>query len=173
MYLHDSSRAWLTVADFCYFPSWPLLDTAMFAFIWGEGFLGAGKMRLGVTSLAAVSYSLNPQRLYAALSWFHCSINPGGSVSLLSVTDLLGPHRSGGCCQKCEFQHRFKNREREERKSFKYVLRSFKKNKSQNKISLFIHWLAEHLQDIKQRLSPGRWLGWDGKELSKISRAQY
>lgn len=76
----------------------------------GEGLPGAGKMCLGVTSLAAVSYSLNLQHLYPSPSWFHCFINPGSGVSLISVTDLLGPHESRGCCQKCEFKHYFKNR---------------------------------------------------------------
>lgn len=105
MYLHDSSRARLTMEDLCHFPSRPLLDTAMFALRWGfcgaskcEGLPGAGKTCLDVTALA--SEELFPKATGSLRSsWLLSALfKPMQRVSLLSVTDLLGSHKSGGCC---------------------------------------------------------------------------
>lgn len=124
MDLHDSSTARLTVEDLCYFPSWPLLSAAVRGFggVSKPGILpDTGKMCLGVTSLASVelfpksTVSLPSSQLVLLL------YNPWDAAS----HGFIGASQSRGCCQNAHFSTILKKRGKEERASFKYVLRSF------------------------------------------------
>lgn len=87
-------------------------------------------MCLGVTSLASVEFfpkptaSLPSSRLYKPMQWCQSAFSHRFIRAL----------QKQGLLSKRTFQHHFKNRGQEERKSFKYILRSVKNNKSQNKM---------------------------------------
>lgn len=132
MDLHDSSSPRLTVEGLCCFPCWPPLNAA----VGGSGGVskpgilpGTGKMCLGVSSLPSVELFPKPSMFLPSFVVLQQPMGHCQSWIYLGLT-------MWGLLSECTFQHHKKKKKRgkEERNSFKYVLGSFKNNKSRNKI---------------------------------------